>query len=332
MRLSQLAAYGLWLTALATPLCAQQGTVPPPPGLLVDIGGQRFHLNCTGHGSPTVLLENGLGDFSLIWSLVQPEVGAFARVCSYDRGGYAWSDPGARPRTFAQLALELHTALARAGVGGPYILVGQSYGGLVVRGFYRAYPSEVRGMLLVDAVHEDQRVVYGGQPHRIRDGAKGRSDPPPHIALDTAAVTLAARAPVTADSSPLEPPLDRLPASIQSLWRWAASQPSAGMAQDAETDWSPEELARLHQERLADRATLGDLPLLVLARDSGGYPDGMAISADSLERERRALQADLAELSHRGRLTFVPQSGHNIHLEHPAAVIAAIRDLVARAR
>ncbi|HTO72858.1 MAG TPA: alpha/beta hydrolase, partial [Gemmatimonadales bacterium] len=248
--------------------------------------------------------------------------------CSYDRGGYAWSDPGTVPRTFAQLALELHTALVKLGERPPYLLVGQSYGGLVVRGFYRAYPAEVAGMVLVDAVHEDQRVVYGGQPHRIRDGAQGRVAPRPRIALDSAAVAEAARTPARA-IEPLEAPLDRLPPEAQRLWQWAAARPGADAASSRETDWSPEELARMHEERLANRATLGDLPLIVLARGAGGYPDGMSVSADSLERERRALQADLAALSKRGRLTFVSQSGHNIHVEDPAAVIAAIHELVA---
>src|SRR5689334_4275127 len=125
--------------ALGAPLTAtaqtKAGALPPPPGRLVDVGGQRIHLNCTGRGSPTVVFENGAGDFSIVWSLVQPRVSEFTRACSYDRAGYAWSDPGARPRTYDQISLELHSALERAGERGPYVLVGQSYGGLVVRGF-----------------------------------------------------------------------------------------------------------------------------------------------------------------------------------------------------
>src|SRR5258708_1109631 len=122
---------------------AQSTSAPPPPATLFDIGGQRLHVDCTGRGSPTVILESGTGDVSVIWSLVQPGVSAFTRVCSYDRGGYAWSDPGIRPRTFAQLALELHTALKRVHIDPPYILVGQSYGGLVIHGFSGVYRPEV---------------------------------------------------------------------------------------------------------------------------------------------------------------------------------------------
>ena len=304
------------IQALAFALMAQP---PIPPGALVDLGGQRLHVYCTGHGSPTVLLEAGTGDFSVIWSLVQPRVAAFSRVCSYDRGGYAWSDPGARPRTFAQLALELHTALSRAHVGPPYVLVGQSYGGLVVRGFADRYRAEVVGMVLVDAVHEDQHIVYGGRAHRIRDDAKGRPVPAPALALDTAMLRQARDSQVRALTGPLESPLDRLPASAQRVWRWAASLPVYRMAQRAELDWSPEELARMHDARLTGRSTLADLPLIVLARTHGD---------DSLETERRSLQADLARLSTRGQLIFAKHSGHNIHVEDPDLVVRAIRRVV----
>src|SRR2546423_5557714 len=134
---------------------------PAPPGVLVNIGGQRLHVYCTGLGNPTVLLESGAGDVSAIWALVQPSVSKFTRVCSYDRAGYAWSDPGSTPRTFAQLATELHTALDSLGITAPFVLVGQSYGGFVVRGLAQRYSRDVAGMVLVDAVHEDEQLVWG---------------------------------------------------------------------------------------------------------------------------------------------------------------------------
>jgi hypothetical protein len=88
---------------------------PRPVGRLIDLGGHRLHLHCTGRGRPTVVIETGLGDFSFDWILVQQRVERDLRVCTYDRAGYAWSDPGPLPRTFDQLNLELHDALARAG-------------------------------------------------------------------------------------------------------------------------------------------------------------------------------------------------------------------------
>ncbi len=125
------------------------GQKTPPLGKMVDAGGHLLHLNVMGVGnSPTVVMENGSFDFSFIWSLVQPEVSKFTQVVSYDRVGYAWSEPGPLPRTSHQLAYELHAALKNAGINGPYVLVGQSFGGFLVRAFARYYPSEVAGMVL----------------------------------------------------------------------------------------------------------------------------------------------------------------------------------------
>ncbi len=327
-----LSGFGLTLLCSAT-LVAQGNSNPPrPTGQLVDIGGQRIHISCTGTGSPTVLLEAGAGDFSVVWSLVQTQVGQFTRVCSYDRGGYAWSDPGNQPRTFAQLALELHTALERIQAGPPYVLVGQSYGGLVVRGFAARYKSEVVGMVLVDAVHEDERIVYGGEPHRLRDAATERRFPEPRIALDTRLMNLGRDSASQPATGSLDSPLDRLPEGAQTIWRWAESQPVYRQVQPSEMNWSPEELRRMHERRLSNRQTLGDMPLIVLARTDGDYQNGMSISADSLERERRALAADLARLSSRGQLIFAGHSGHNIHLEDPDLVIRSVQEIVDIAR
>jgi pimeloyl-ACP methyl ester carboxylesterase len=323
----------LFLVSLL-PSTAQELSVaiPAPPGTLVDIGGQRLHLNCTGTGSPTVLLESGTGDISVIWSLVQPGVSTLTRVCSYDRGGYAWSEPGTRPRTFAQLVLEFHTALEKLHIGPPYVLVGQSYGGFVVRGFAARYAGEVSGMVLVDAIHEDQRIVYGGQPHRIIDSAKGRPFPVPRISLDSEMPPLTNSSAIGALEQALEEPLDRLPKEAQRVWLWAQTQPRLDASRSAELDWSPEELALMHQARQKMRTSLGDIPLIVLARTQGGFGNGMSISAADLEKERRDLQADLAHLSSRGNLIYAANAGHNIHLEDPDLVIRSIHEVLRNAR
>ena len=323
-----LATLGIGVTATSQPPRAVGG---PSVGRIVNIGGERLYLDCRGSGSPAVLLEAGAGDFSVVWALVQGRVAEFTRVCSYDRGGYLWSDPGQRPRTYAQLALELRTALDQTGVRPPYVFVGQSYGGLVVRGFAKRYPREVSGMVLVDAVHEDERIVYGGEAHRLRDAARGRPYPKPRIALDTQFVRMA-RDSATLPSEPLPAPLDRLPADAQRRWRAAQAQPLYRMSWAAEMDWSPEELALLHDERITSRRSLGNIPLIVLARTSGEYEDGLAISADSLERERRYYAADLAALSSGGQLIFAKASGHNIHIEEPDLVVRAITRVVQRVR
>src|SRR6516164_5656919 len=132
--LSRISIVFFFAVANCTPPAFSQ-TAPKPLGKLVDLGGHRLHVNCTGQGGPTIVVENGLGDFSFDWSLVQSSVSAFARICTYDRSGYAWSDPGPKPRTYAQLNLELHDALNRLGEHRPLILVGHSFGGGVVRNY-----------------------------------------------------------------------------------------------------------------------------------------------------------------------------------------------------
>jgi pimeloyl-ACP methyl ester carboxylesterase len=128
----------------------------PPPGQMVDVGGYRLHINCAGTGSPMVIIDAGLGDWSTGWGFVQPEVSKTTRVCTYDRAGWAWSDAGPLPRDAIQFAEELHTLLKNANIPGPYIMVGHSLGGLTVRVFVHDYASEVVGVVLIDSMTPQQ--------------------------------------------------------------------------------------------------------------------------------------------------------------------------------
>src|ERR1700684_333030 len=115
----------------------------PPKGKLIDVGGYKLNINCTGQGSPTAILETGLTALALSWRPVQLEITKFTRVCSYDRAGYGWSDPGPMPRTSTQIAKELHTLLQNAGEKPLYVLVGHSFGTANVRIYNGLYPNEV---------------------------------------------------------------------------------------------------------------------------------------------------------------------------------------------
>lgn len=122
----------------------------PAPGQLVDVGGYKLHIYCTGEGSPTVILDAVGGGSSTQWALIQPEIAVTARVCAYDRAGFGWSELGPEPRDAHQQVRELHTLLANADVTGPYVLVGHSYGGRLARVYAAQHPDEVEGLVLVN--------------------------------------------------------------------------------------------------------------------------------------------------------------------------------------
>jgi pimeloyl-ACP methyl ester carboxylesterase len=122
----------------------------------VDIRGYEVYLNCEGRGTPTVILEAGWDDVGETWRYVQPEVGKVTRTCSYDRAGLGESSPGPEPRLVLTVVDELHTLLENAGIGGPYILVGRSWGGILMRVYADRYPEGIFGLILVDSAHPDQ--------------------------------------------------------------------------------------------------------------------------------------------------------------------------------
>ena len=129
------------------------------PGRLIDVGGFRLHLHCSGSGRPAVVMDSALAGSSISWSLIQPDVSRLTRACSYDRAGFGWSDAGPMPRTAGRVADELRVLLDRGGVAPPFVLVGHSFGGLVMRIFAARYRSDVSGLVLVDPAHPEDWVT-----------------------------------------------------------------------------------------------------------------------------------------------------------------------------
>ena len=135
------------------------------PGQLIDVGGHSLHINCTGTGSPTVVLEPGLGEPSpMMAAWIAPNVATTTRVCVYDRAGRGWSESAPHPRDGEQTATDLHTLLARAGEPGPYVLAGHSVGGIYVLNFAKLFPDDVAGVVLLDSMHPEQYTRMASWP------------------------------------------------------------------------------------------------------------------------------------------------------------------------
>jgi pimeloyl-ACP methyl ester carboxylesterase len=219
--------------------------------------------------------------------------------------------------------------LAKLGEHGPFILVGHLIGGPIVRNFALTYPNDVAGIVFADGSSEDQRFEMWHKAVLMRDGAKGKSIPPPHEnilptdAPDVPAYYNAAKTPT------IEPPFDRLPPDIQKLHLWAQSQRSLASAEENERTWSPEYFAQWHAHPKS--AMLGSIPLIVLTRALGGFNDNLDIPAARQESERKQQQARLAALSKNGEQRIVA-SGEDMQIEAPDAVVEAIRDVAKIAR
>jgi pimeloyl-ACP methyl ester carboxylesterase len=133
----------------------------PAPGQLIDVGGHRLHLHCTGSGSPAVVLEPGGGEMSSNLGWITPAVARDTRVCVYDRAGRGWSEPTDTAQDGLQIAADLHTLLDRGGVPGPYVLAGHSFGGLYVRTFAALYPAQIAGLVLIDSTAPKPEAIPG---------------------------------------------------------------------------------------------------------------------------------------------------------------------------
>ena len=136
----------------------------PMTGRLIDVGGHKLHIDCTGTGSPTVVLEPGLGEPSTAMAWIAPAVAKTTRVCVYDRAGRGWSESAGGPQDGVEVATDLHTLLERAGERGPFVLAGHSAGGIYVLNFAHRYPDQVAGVVLLDSMHPQQYTKIDGWP------------------------------------------------------------------------------------------------------------------------------------------------------------------------
>jgi pimeloyl-ACP methyl ester carboxylesterase len=273
----------------------------PAPGLMVLVGEHRLHLYCLGQGEPAVVMDAGLGGTSLDWVRVQPELAKYTRVCTYDRAGYGWSEPGPRPRSSDRIAEELHTLLRTAAVPEPYVLVGHSFGGYNVRLFASHYPEVTAGVVLVDAAHEDQ-------VRRFREEG---------------GVNTAPRGQFVVFSSAEIP--DNMPYDVRALARSLINSSAAYQAVH-------DELVSFRRSaaQVRNAGPLPKVPLVVVSRGRAVWPD--TPKGNRLERLWAELQDDLAERQTHVPHLFARNSGHYVQLDEPGVVVNAVRSVITSIR
>jgi len=300
----------------------------------VSVGDHRLHIRCDGEGGPPVIFDAALGGSSLSWSLVHPAVARLTRACSYDRAGFGWSDAGPLPRTAGRIADELHELLRAAAVPPPYVLVGHSYGGLVMRLYASRHPNDVAGLVLIEpAIPEEwtnptdeQRALiargvrlcgYGATAAR-RGLAQLVSGLVRFGALRPArlVVGLVSRGGLRRQDEGILAPIWKLPPEVRGVLREMWTQPKFFEALGSQIDTICESAGAVMSAGPAD---YDDLPLTVLS------------SARSGEQRLKADSA-LARRSTRGRHMLAAESGHWIPLDAPQVVIDAITKMVEEIR
>ncbi len=302
-----------WMSCLSLGLLLFLQTIPSqaenlagnlfdPPGKMVDVGGYSLHLNCVGRGSPTVILETGLGGMSVEWYSIQHQLKQHTKICAYDRAGYGWSETSSQPRTTENIVHELHTLLHVANIPGPYVLVGHSFGGYTVQHFASLYPQETAGVVLVDASHPEQVDRFKKIGLIVAPTRKVT-----HIKFNK----------------------PRLPAHYPVDMRYIALQ----QMQDSNTmNAIAEEYIHFKQsaQQVANSMSLKSTPMIVLTR---GIPGWQRIRhGRKFEQLWQKLQSELTDLSSRSSHLVANKSGHHIHLDQPDLTVATISRLVELAR
>ncbi len=288
-----------------------------PPGRLIDIGGRRLHILCKGSGGPTVVLEAGGGEPSVLLTPVLNRVALTTRVCTYDRAGFGWSDPARGGRSFEDRADDLYRLLAAADVPPPYILVGYSFGGLVVRTFARLHPADVKGVVLIDAAEE---VRIFGDYDQLRHGGDAQ-----YVMANVLTRTGLLRWALVHRPDAVGIPGANLSSEDRKAVARLLSRPEQWRA--ARGELSAYERTPADQRVAGGFGRLGDLPLVVIT-----HGRRMSGSMAAFESGWRAGQARLAALSTRGRLVISEPSGHAIPLQDPDLVAASINEVVRAVR
>ena len=287
---------------------------PLVPGKLISVGDHKLHLNCIGSGSPTVILEAALGDWSLNWMNFQERIEETfdLRVCAYDRAGYGWSEAGTFPRMISEMADELNALIWNSDIEGPMLLIGHSMGGLITRVFASEYPDNVVGVILIDSTPPKYR-PQPGQLQGINGWITWMRNQLTTLKRDGAPANLREAVP-----DEQIPPV--VPANQRDVWR---SQYLRALT--FETMLSEIENNRLDGLEPYENTTLGDIPLIVIGRDTN--PDAPEGAKQSYQNWIE-LQSEQASISSNGRFIVAEGAGHYVHVQRPDFVIDMISVLL----
>lgn len=294
------------------------------PGQRVDIGGRRINLKCFGTGAPTVVLMAGLSSWSPVWYKTQPEIAKKTQVCAFDRASYGFSDPAPRPQILSDVPEDLHAALKAANLPGPYVLVGHSLGGLEARLFAQRWPQETAGLVLVDSSVGAESLIEAGLP-----GYDESQQPEKYASKMLRCALLAAPGPLEPSSPDYAECTQALPGETPAAFRQA--WPRFFTAAYAAAKLSLLSSTFTHRYDSADSLRLGDKPLVVLTADDTGLVGAAAINFfRGYAGRRRAQHEALAHMSSRGAYRLVGNSGHQIELDQPQAVIDAVDEVLGK--
>jgi pimeloyl-ACP methyl ester carboxylesterase len=266
---------------------------------MVSIGSHRLHLYCFGSGSPTVVLEPGLGSDWVSWEPVATALATAQQVCVYDRAGYGWSDPGPMPRTANRSAGELHELLTRAAIPPPYVLVGHSFGAHIARAYASRFASSLKGIVMAEPADEKEREGASGQPRH--EASTGFSLPP----LGWTRIRR-----MYAGESRLSPDMKALPVAFRNRYiYWSPTK---------QLEAEKSEIGSLLQSDAEVRAAAfpPDVPLIVITASRGADPS-----------VRIRMQQRLAQLSPLGRQVVSDSKGHFVYIERPKLVLDAILEI-----
>jgi pimeloyl-ACP methyl ester carboxylesterase len=284
----------------------------PVPGTFYIVDGRRMHINCTGEGTPTVILESGVGDDWLIWQAVQPELAKVSRVCSYDRLGLGWSEPFTGPRDAMTIAAQLQTLLSVARISGPLILVGHSGGGLYIRAFAANYPENVLGLIFVDATSTKVFQTIPGavetdSQHRLRH----------HEAWWRAFEDVVGWTRLTGGCGPDVPPPLQSFADLDAAEECRPTYETSSLGERDEMQRSAEEVAKL--------ACCGRLPVLIISQDPDRSQPGWGPQNMAARRIWGGLQEQMKGLSSCSQRTIARSSGHHVMIDRPEVIVRNVK-------